>query len=207
MARVLRVSASKKPGVMILGGSPWAVDLGKAIAKTDLPVILCDPNHAHLRSAREAGLPVYYGDVLSENAEHQLDFVAYEALICATDDDAYNTLVATDLGAEFGRQNTFQIKRVRDGAERHNLPSTLGGQALASNETFFEGNARMAQGGRFGVSTLTSEFTLADWRAAHPDAVAMIDVTAQGGFRVLGPQDAPRDSEGLRIIHLSPPSA
>lgn len=204
MARWLGLTAAKVPGVLILGGSQWSVELGKALRKMELPVMIADPNHAHLRAAREAGLDTFFGDILSEAAEHRIDHVAYEKLITATDNDAYNTLVATDLAPEFGRENVYQLKRVKQASSRHALPATLGGRALGADETFFEVNARVAQGCEFRVTRLSEEFTLEHWREKLPDATAFADIGPNGTLRLLGPEDEPKDAAGTRILSLTP---
>jgi hypothetical protein len=190
---------------MILGGSRWSVALAEALKKMDLPVIIADPNHGHLRAAREAGIETWFGDILSEAAEHRLELAAYEKLICATDDDAYNTLVATDLGPEFGRQNVFQLKRVKDNSKRHALPVTLGGLPFGDDLTFFEANAKCAAGWELRLTSLTDTFGPEDWAQANSQAVALIEISSSGALRVLGSQDAPR--AGCQLIHLCPSDA
>ncbi len=204
MARLLGLTASRLPGVIIMGGSKWAVDLGAAFKKMELPVIIADPNNAHLRSARDAGLDTFYGDILSEAAEDRVEFVAYEKLICASDNDAYNTLVATDLAPEFGRENVFQLKRVRDQSSRHTLPATLGGRAVGADETFFEVNAAIAGGSGFRVTRLSEEFTLEHWRERHPEAVPMAELGPNGTLRLLGPKDELSGRAESRILSRMP---
>ncbi|MBV2360747.1 cation:proton antiporter [Thalassococcus sp. CAU 1522] len=204
MARLLGLTASRKPGVLIVGGSRFAVAFAKALQKLELPVLIADPNGAHLRNAREEGIETYYGDVLSEAAEHRLEFMAYEKIVAATDNDAYNTLVATDLAPEFGRDNVFQVKRVRETSSRHALPSTLGGRAIGAGQTFFELNARLVEGDEFRTTRLTGEFTLAQWREKNPQAVVVAELGPNGNLRFLGPDDAPRDLDGVQLITLGP---
>ena len=204
MARKLGVTASETPGVLIVGGSRWAAALAMALKKLELPVLVADPNHAHLRQAREAGLDTFWGDILSETAEHKLDFVSYEKVIVSTDNDAYNTLVATDLAPEFGREHVFQLKRVRQASARHALPSTLGGRPLAIDETFFEANARLADDWEFRVTRLTEEFKLDQWRERTPEGIVIADLGPNGTFRLLGPEDDPKDSTGTRLLILAP---
>ncbi|MGH1414493.1 MAG: cation:proton antiporter [Pelagimonas sp.] len=207
VARWLGLTAGTTPGVLILGGSRWSVALAQALEKLGLQVLLADPNHAHLRNAREAGVPVYYGDILSEAAEDRLDLVAYDTLISATDNDAYNTLVATDLAPEFGRSHVFQLRRVRETSSRHALPVTLGGRPIGGDETFFELNAKLAEGWVFRTTNLTEEFTADDWRAQHPQAIPVAVLGKGGGLRLLGPEDTLRDATGAQVLAFGPPRA
>lgn len=204
LARLLRLNAADLPGVLVLGGSRWSVALAKGLKELDLPVLLADPNRAHLRAAREAGVDTFFGDILSEAAETKLDFMAYEKLVCASDNDAYNTLVATDLGPEFGRENVFQVKRERESSSRHALPATLGGRAIGADETLAEVDARLAEGWEFRATKLSEEFGLEDWREKNPEAIPVATLGPNGGLRLLGPEDAPRDAPGARLLALMP---
>lgn len=205
MARWLGLNAADRPGVLIVGGSRWSVALAKALKKMDLPVMIADPNHAHLRNARDAGIDTFFGDILSEAAEHRLDLVRYEQVIAATDNDAYNTLVATDLAPEFGRENVFQLRRAKEQSTRHALPPSLGGRAFGPDDTYASAIARMQEGCEFRVTLLSEEFTLEMWRETHPDGTAVADLGTNGGaLRVLGPDESPRSGEGIRLLSLLP---
>ncbi|WP_136441574.1 cation:proton antiporter [Pacificoceanicola onchidii] len=204
LARALGLTASSAPGVMILGGSRWSVALAGALKKMDLPVIIADPNHGHLRAAREAGIETWFGDILSEAAEHRLELAAYEKLICATDNDAYNTLVATDLAPEFGRENVFQLKRVKQTSTRHVLPATLGGRTIGADETYLEANARLADGWEFRVTSLSDEFSLEDWRETNPEAILVATLGPKGTLRFLTTKDTPKPKDVARLLAYSP---
>ncbi|WP_299563154.1 sodium:proton antiporter [uncultured Sulfitobacter sp.] len=204
LARLLGLTASASPGVIILGGSRWSVELAEALKKMGLQVIIADPNHAHLRSARDAGVDTFFGDILSKAAEERLDLVAYEKLICATDNDAYNTLVATDLAPEFGRENVFQVKRVRESSSRHALPATLGGQAIGGNMTYFEASALIYDGWEFRVTGLSEEFTVDQFREKNPEAILIAELDKSGNLRFLGPKSDPKNSTDIELLSLAP---
>lgn len=204
LARLLGLTATETPGVMIVGGSRWSTALGMALRKLDLPVLIADPNHAHLRQAREAGLDTFWGDILSEAAEHKLDFVTYDKVIAATDNDAYNTLVATDLAPEFGREHVFQLKRMRHASARHALPATLGGQKIGADESYFEANARLAEGWEIRVTKISAEFSLEQWREKNPEAIVIADLGPHGTLRLRGPEDKVKDTEGTRLVVVAP---
>ncbi|MEM7614721.1 MAG: sodium:proton antiporter, partial [Pseudomonadota bacterium] len=81
---------------------------------------------------------------------------AYEILIAASDNDAYNTLVCTDFAPEFGRTNVFQIGRATDGANHRDLPATLGGRPFATGAPFVDLAARLARGEVFSLTDAPS---------------------------------------------------
>ncbi|GAA3874652.1 sodium:proton antiporter [Celeribacter arenosi] len=182
LARALGLATTGNPGVLLVGGSRFTTALGAALKKEDIPVLVAEPNHARLVRPRSEGLPVFYGDVLGEAAEANLEVLTYRTVIAATENDAYNTLVATDLGPEFGRENVWQIARAKADGVRHALPSQLGGRAFGGSLSFEDIEKRFIDGWRIRVTRLTEEFTFDDWRKKRPDAVLLGRITDSGGF-------------------------
>ena len=113
-------------------------------------MLLTDPNYGRLMRARVEGVPVFMGDILSEAAEENLELVRYDTLVAATDNDAYNTLVATDLGPEFGREKVFQVAREKRESARHALPATLGGRSFGGDAGCATSRPRSARAGSSG---------------------------------------------------------
>ena len=205
LAGWLGLTADRASGVLIVGGSRWSTALAKALQDAEMPVLVVDRNRSRLRSAREAGVRTYYGDILSEDAHNTLDLVPFEKVIAATDNDAYNTLVATDLAPEFGRENVWQIARSREESRRHTLPVTLGGRELGSGRTHRELSSLMLQGWRFSRTNLTDDYTLEQWEADRPDGVPMMELFENGSVRLLGPEHPPREKSGVTLLAMLPP--
>jgi NhaP-type Na+/H+ or K+/H+ antiporter len=205
MARGLGLAGASTPGLIITGGSQFAAALAKALRDLEVPVLVADANRARLRRAREEGLPVFFGDILSEAAEHGVEIMSYGKVIAASDNDAYNTLVATDLAPEFGRDNVFQLKRAKQDSRRHALPSTLGGRAIAGGLTYYEIAAKMNAGWGVRGTTLSEDFTLDQWQETNPDAILLAEVPAGGNLRVLAESVAPKAGPGARVLALMPP--
>lgn len=205
LARFLGVTASGTPGILLVGGSPWASSLGALLHKLEIPVLVADPNHAHLRGARNVGLPHYFGDILSEAAEHSLDFVTYHQVIAATDNDAYNTLVCTDFGHKYGREFVFQPGRVRQETSRHELPATLGGRILHGGLTYYDLNQRIDTGWTFRATNITDKFTFADWTAKNPDTLPFATCDAKGKLQIFEQNSTPSALPGQQMIALYPP--
>ena len=205
VARLLKVTASKTPGVILVGGSYWTTGLAEHLKEAKIPVLITDPNRGHLRRARELGIDTFFGDILSEGAELRVEMNGYKIVVAATDNDAYNTLVATDLGPEFGRENVYQLAREKAANPRHALPSSLGGQTFAQNATYNELNRLMWSGWTFAVTRLTEEYKVEDWRAQRPEArlLAFIDPAGEIHF-VSGPDEVVTGPE-VRLVSMLPP--
>ena len=206
-ARWLGLADGDAPGVLLVGGSRGMTAFAEALKKADVPVLVTDPNRSHLRSAREAGIPTFFGDILSEAAEQNVELVSYATLVAATDNDAYNTLVATDLGPEFGRSNVFQVARQKGESARHSLPETLGGRRFGGRETYHDLAEKLAEGWGFRVTRITEEFTLEDWRKTHPEAIVMARIKENGEVRLDLDEEVTKVAAGTRIISFAPKPA
>ncbi|WP_116131529.1 sodium:proton antiporter [Tropicimonas sp. IMCC34043] len=206
LARALGLAGHEAPGLMIAGGSRFATALGVALKAAGIPVLVTDRNYTRLRSAREAGLANYYGDILSESAEHGVEMVSFGLLLAATENDAYNTLVATDLAPEFGRENVFQLKRAGEQSRRHALPASLGGQAVGQGEGFFDLDRKMAEGWEVKVTPISEEFPVAEWRRTHPEAV-VLGTIGSAGLRLRTDEAEPKVGPGAKIVAMVPPEA
>jgi hypothetical protein len=206
-ARTLGLTATEAPGVLLVGGARWTTELGEALKRAEIPVIVADANRQRLLSARKAGLPVFFGDVLSQAAEHGLDLVGYPTVLAASDNDAYNTLVATDFGREVGRETVFQVRREAAESARHALPATLGGSPFGDDATFRENERRAWDGWGYRLTRLTEAYTLEQWRAEHPQSVIVGVTDTAGRFRFVADDSPGKVGPGMRLLNLHPPVA
>jgi NhaP-type Na+/H+ or K+/H+ antiporter len=206
LARRLGLTSGDKPGLLIVGGSVFATGLAKALEKAGVNVLIADPNRDHLRTARVAGVPTFYGDILGELAEHNVEFIAYSDILSASDNDAYNTLVATDLAPEFGREHIWQLARHKEDQARHALPSQLGGQSIGGNRTLGQYLDLLAEGWIFRTTRLTEEYRLEQWRTARPEAVPLAVVQGDKLW-FIGREDDLIDRPEVRIVSMLSPEA
>ncbi|PRY80426.1 NhaP-type Na+/H+ or K+/H+ antiporter [Yoonia maritima] len=204
-ARWLGLTGADVPGVVVIGGSSWTTAFAEALKKAEVPVLMTDPNFGNLRGARAAGIPTFSGDILSEAAEQRLELISYATLVAATDNDAYNTLVATDLAPEFGRDSVFQVMRAKSDSARHQLPRTLGGRNFGPEETHAGLNRMIAEGWTFRITRLTEEYTLEDWRTKRPGAHLFARIGPSGAIRLVRKDEEVKGAPGVRIIALRPP--
>lgn len=203
-ARWLGLTGAETPGVVVIGGSEWSTAFAEALQKAEVPVLMTDPNFGHLRAARRAGIATFSGDILSEAAEQRLELVSYATLLAATDNDAYNTLVATDLAPEFGREHVFQIKRDAGDGTRHQLPSTLGGRMFGPDMTHSELDALVRDGWTFRTTRLTEEFGFDAWRTKRPDAHLIARIAPNGTIKLISKDEDVNGNPDVRIIALRP---
>ncbi len=206
VAGFLGLTGGDKPGVLLIGGNSFSVALGEELVKEEIPVLVADPNPTHLRRARKAGLQSFYGDVLSKAAEDRIEMVTYTLAVAATDNDAYNTLVATDLAPEFGRNAVFQVGREKSDSARYSLPATLGGRPFAGGKTFTELRRLVWDRWEMKITKLSDEFTMTDWREMYPEGVLVATITKADELNFVLDGESFEAPKGGRIVALVPPS-
>lgn len=204
IARKFGLTSGEKPGLLIVGGSVFATGLAQSLEKAGVEVLVTDPNREHLQSARAAGVKTFYGDILGEAAEHNVEFLAYSAILAASDNDAYNTLVATDLAPEFGREFIWQVARNKEDRARHVLPTQLGGKSIDGNHTLAQYLENLAEGWIFRTTRLTEAYGLEEWKTARKGAVPLA-VVQNGKFWFVEKDADLVDKPDVRIVSLMPP--
>jgi NhaP-type Na+/H+ or K+/H+ antiporter len=205
VARALGLSGGDAPGVLIVGGTSLGTQLGALLRDLDVPVVISDTNHRNLRSARDLGVPAFYDDVLSEAAEHMLEMHRYNYAIALSENEAYNTLVTTDLAPEFGRNNIFQLRRVREYSSRHELPSTLGVRPFLGDETYSSSLDKILLDLRMGVTRISTEYPLERFRHDRPEVVIAATLDDKAGLKLAPDLEKLTSADGMRILHFSPP--
>lgn len=207
-SRLLNLGASGPQGVLIIGGSPWSTALAEQLHAMEVPVMVADRNWNHLKEARYQNIPVFYGEILSELAEHHFDINRFGHLVAATDNDDYNALICTDFGPEFGRSNVFQIGRPDSEEGRHSLAVTLGGRPLLNDIGGFGTlNARLAAGWGFRKTRLSEDFHEDDLRAQVGEEGRLVLARRADSLLWLTGPEPPRLAEGDVVLSFGPEPA
>ncbi len=205
LSRLLNLGSAGPEGVIIVGGSSWSTALAEQLKALELPVVLVDRNWNHLREARYQGIDVYYGEILSELAEHHMDLNRYGYLIAATDNDDYNALLCTDFGPEFGRGNVFQIGRPDTDEHRHSLSVTLGGRPLLNEVGGYKTlNSRLDAGWEFRKTTLSKDFREADLRERLGDKGRLVLARRRARLLWLTGTEQPKLEPGDVVLSFGP---
>ncbi len=205
VARALGLSGEDTPGVLIVGGTSLGTQLGALLRDLDVPVVISDTNHRNLRSAHDLDVSVFYGDVLSEVAEHMLELHRYDYTIALNENEAYNTLVTTDLAPEFGRNNIFQLRRDREHSSRHELPSILGGWPFLGDETYSSSLDKILLDWRMGVTRISTEYPLERFRHDRPEAVMVARLDDKARLKLAPDLEKLTSAGGMRILHFTQP--
>ncbi len=203
-ARALDLVSSRSRGFLLIGTNPFTFELAKALKKLDRPALIVDKNWFRLKEFRQNDIDVYYGEVLSEEAEHDIDHNVYENLYALTDNDHYNALVCADFGPEFGRNHVMQFAPHKDTPAARQLPSTLGGRYLPNLTSYEDAMGILAQGGQIRVTPISENFTFQDYQEHNPKAIALFAAPEKGALRVFRNGGEMSVHAGEKIVALIP---
>ncbi len=209
VARWLKVKGDTRPGLLIVGSTPWSIALAEHMVALKTPVMIVDPSWQKLGAARKAGLPFYHGEILNEATEHNLDLAPYQVLVAATDNEAYNTLVCNEFAHEIGRDSVYQLGASTAEDDKHAIPPSLRGRALfEAGFGMSDVIERSQQGWIFRKTTLSDEFDFEDAQAKLPEAAHMLLLLRENGrMRFFTHAVKPEPRAGDTIITFSPPKA
>ena len=129
-ARRLKLSTEQSGGLIIVGAADWTLQLAETLVSKNIPVILADTHYNRLKAARLANIPTYYGELLSEEAEYNMELGRYGALLAATENSAYNALLCNAYAPVLGREHVYQLSAGDEShtAERKKVATGLQGR-------------------------------------------------------------------------------
>ncbi|MXO63169.1 cation:proton antiporter [Qipengyuania oceanensis] len=206
-ARLLGLKGSSRPGLLIVGSTPWSIALAKELQTLKAPVMVVDPSWQRLAAARRAGLPFYHGEILNEATEHNLDLAPFQVLVAATDNEAYNALVCNEFAYEIGRDSVYQLGDNVEEDDKHALPESLRGRALfESGFGVSDVNDRQAEGWVFRKTKLSEEFDFEDAQESLPhEAHMLLLLRENGNLRFFTHAARPEPRTGDIVLSFSPP--
>lgn len=203
--------ASRHPnGVLIVGATPWSIELAHAFKDLQIPVIITDTSWDHLRPARMTNLQVYRGQVLAETAESALELNEISHVFAATANDAYNALVCARFAPELGRNQVFQLASSLGGErakEKEALARPVRGRIAFDESTKYEDLMRYHyHGWQFYKTRLTEEYTYDDCIQDSQEKalpIAIVTKSEQVVFYPLADLETPE--AGDIVISYAPP--
>lgn len=204
LARRLGLVSAENPGVLIVGAAPWTTDLAAKLAELNVPVMIADSSWNRLSRARMAGIPVFRGDILSEAAEHTVDFNRFAYLFAATDDPAYNALVASNFGPEIGREHVVSLASGSGGPDSVQLPPALTCATTFGGLGFWEIVNRSRSGWTFQAPKLTDALGQSDILAGKPEFVPILVLSASGAVTFFAANAEPKGRAGDTLLGFAP---
>lgn len=208
LARRLGLAARARRRLLIVGASPWTSAFARAVTEAGGSVLLVDNVWNRLREPRLAGIPVFYGEILSDRAEAMLELTDVGMLLAATPNDAYNALVCASFAGELGREQVFQLPlHSGEGRDPAVMTRTRRGRVAFSEEAHYESLfQRVLEGWRFQRTTLSESFNFESFRAQAPEGSLIVMIKrADGTPRLVAADGQPDPKPGDELLSFAPP--
>lgn len=190
LAQHLNLAAKEDNGLLIVGGNTWTLALAKALQKLNIDVLVLDGAYKHLPPFRMSNIKVFYGELLSEEAEHELESEHLGYLLCATENDYYNALICKAQGRHFGHHRTFQLAtHLESDIESKRLPLKERGHfAFHPDADFKTLHQDLDNGWEIRTTKLSNDFTYKDFKkqrgVPNQDWLLLGSVSPRGRFRL-----------------------
>ncbi len=207
LARKLGLVSREAGTVLLVGASPWSVELAQKMMGMGIRVVLADSSWHNLRAARLAGVLVYYGEILSEIAEESVEIAHVETVLAATSNDAYNALVCTAMAPEIGRSAVFQLPMgdsMQDDPKAVARP--LRGNIAFGQDALFERLWRAhVRGWKFSRTTITDTYSYSDFLGDCPaKAISILVQRANGKVVFQSTQLEYEPQPGDTVLYYAP---
>ena len=210
LARKLSLAAEEKNGLLIVGASPWTQALAQKLTNLEVEVIIIDGSYQRLKPIRMEGIKVYYGEILSEHAEHELEDEHLSFLLCATDNHYYNALVCKAEGHEFGHHRTFQLAPHEESGQKQKRLSLQqrGYFAFEPPTDFYTLQQRLNDGWKVQSTRLSKDYDLDQLksRLGEPgdDWVLLGSLSPQGKLQIYSSEQRFKINADWTLLYFSP---
>lgn len=210
LARRLKLAQDNPQGILFVGAHPLACALARALQAEGCPVLMVDSNRAALSAARLAGLPVYHGSILAEEALHEIDVTELGRLVALTSNHEVNSLACLRFIDVFGRREVYQLPFESDTPARQEVVTReLRGRLLfGPGMTFTELIARVGESPVVKITRLTKEFDFDAFSALHRDTLVPVLTIKPDGEIMLFTVDNPLTPQpGQVVLSLARPAS
>lgn len=206
LARWLKLS-SDPHGVLIVGASPWSTELARSLSKDlKLGVLLVDSSWHRLREARLAGVPVIYGEVLSEQVQQSMELNEIACVLTATSNDAYNSLVCNHFSGHLEHDRVFQLPMYSDDAKgSKSLARPLRGITAFGETAQYEELWRCHfEDWKFFKTRITEGYGYEDFLRESPAGAVIIGILREDGlFQFHSPLSPARPRNGDTVVYYA----
>jgi Trk K+ transport system NAD-binding subunit len=183
-------------------------DVATLLADSNIQVLLADSNWGNISAARRAGLPSFYGNMLTEGSldEIELKLDGVGRFLALTPNDEVNALATVHFQELFDRAQMFQLppQETERDRRRRGIPQHLHGRFLfRADATHAFITSRIEAGAVIKRTRLTKEF---DWAAfgAHygESALPLFIIKESGDLVVVTAGSIPDPKPGQTVISL-----
>ncbi|MFK8013386.1 MAG: cation:proton antiporter [Marinicellaceae bacterium] len=158
----LKVANPHANGVLIVGGNPVALAIAEALNKEGFNSLIVDSYWKNIQNARMKKIQSFYGNPVSEHADHNLDLIGFGKMLAISMNTELNYLSANRYRSEFGEANVFTLQNTENNADekKHDVHQHTKGLNIFGNDVSYKKLASLlSNNGMIKSTNITSEFS------------------------------------------------
>lgn len=203
----LGVVEPQPTGALIIGANTVARSIAQALQKNDFIVVLADVSWDNISEARLMGLPTFYGNAISKQADRELDLIGIGHLIATSPRREDNVLASMRYRPEFGRENIYAVQTSSEASntgKKTAIADTYKGSFIGNQElTFSKASQWLKQGGRISTTLLTEEYSFDDFLEGNKkNSVPLFAIDKKRNIKVFTSSEKLEPKAGWKIISL-----
>lgn len=205
IAKALNVARPNPQGVLMVGAHPWSRQIASALMEEGIQVLMTDINRNMVSKGRLAGIPVYYGSVLTENTPGEIELNGIGKLLALTPNDNVNALAVLHYSEIFDRKDVYQLTphEIREGDEL--APHLKGRFLFAENVNFDVLSDKFREGYLVKRTNITKEYGLENhMEANNNDVVPLFIITESKELKVCLSEKEVKVKAGETLISVVP---
>lgn len=193
-------------GILIVGSNPIALLLATSLKDQGFDVVVAHNNYTNIAKARMSGLRTYFGNPVSDHADHHLDLIGIGHLFAMSMDKELNTLSEIHYRHEFGEQKIYRLKfsdeKVK--SERDDKQGNYSSQWLFGKDVTYTKMASMlSKKARIKITNITDSYSFTQYKADNKQFVPLYTLDKEGKLQVITDQfdgDIPRDRRLVALV-------
>ncbi|WP_164669317.1 cation:proton antiporter [Virgibacillus doumboii] len=159
-AKKLGLANTGQEGILIVGANPFSIAFAEFCKTQEIPILIIDDSYDRLIPAQNnKGIKTYYGQILSEHTQFEVDLTPYKYILAMTDEPAYNGLICQSYAPEFGYNNTFalSVSKRRSSSNEEISPAVKGHILFDEDAVLPELNQKINEGYTFDMMEISNK--------------------------------------------------
>ena len=210
LARWLKVAEPEANGYLIVGANPVARAIGEVLHENEYPVMLADTSWENTREARMLGLRTFFGNIVSEYADQNLDLTGLGHLAALSPQKELNTAAVMRYRNEFGHPDLYNIRVVQSSdSDKHRAPVEHRGRTLFTEDlTYSKFASLLSKGWEIRSVSLTESYDYEDYLAArNSSSHPLFCINPAGKLQFFVDEEIELEPKpGWKVFHLIGPS-
>ena len=201
----LGVREPETNGILVVGSNPIALLVATSLKDQGFDVIVAHNNYTNIASARMSGLRTYFGNPVSDHADHHLDLIGIGRLFAMSMDKELNTLSEIHYRHEFGERKLYRLKfsdeKVK--SERNDKQANFHSQWLFGKDVTYTKLASMlSKKARIKITNITDSYSFEQYKADNKQFVPLYTVDKEGKLHVITDKFDGTVSRDRKLISL-----